>query len=193
MAARPGPQAPGSKEIPVGGEDCLTGLTFVFTGVLESIDRDDAVNLVKRYGGKVTGAPSTKTSYVVLGSDAGPKKIETIKKNNIRTISEDGLFQLIRTLPAHGGTGKAGQEAAKKKELEEKKIQEMAKEMEAQVKQQQKKVQATKGATSIDNRLWTEKYAPVQIKEVIGNKGLVEKLQRWLRDWYCCLIWGIWW
>jgi replication factor C subunit 1 len=185
MATRPGPQAPGSKELPIGNEDCLSGLTFVFTGVLESIDRDDAVNLVKRYGGKVTGAPSSKTSYVVLGSDAGPKKIETIKKNNIRTISEDGLFQLIRSLPAHGGTGKAGQEAAKKKELEEKKIQEMAKEMEAQVKQQQAKTQAINGgSTAIESQLWTEKYAPVQIKEVIGNKGLVEKLQRWLRDWY---------
>jgi replication factor C subunit 1 len=191
MAARPGPQAPGSKEIPVGEEDCLTGLTFVFTGVLESIDRDDAANLVKRYGGKVTGAPSSKTSYVVLGSDAGPKKIETIKKNNIRTISEDGLLQLIRTLPAHGGTGKAGQEAAKKKDAEDKKIKEMAKEMEAQVQQQQKKVQATKGATTIDSQLWTEKYAPVQMKEIIGNKSLVEKLQRWLRDWYRCSVSGI--
>jgi len=184
MATRPGPQAPGSKEIPVGNEDCLTGLTFVFTGILESIDRDDAVNLVKRYGGKVTGAPSSKTNYVVLGSDAGPKKIETIRKNKIPTISEDGLFALIRTLPAHGGTGKAGQEAAKKKDQEEKKIQEMAREMEAQVKQQQAKSMAVKGAVStVDSQLWTEKYAPTQLKEVIGNKGLVEKLQRWLRDW----------
>jgi hypothetical protein len=34
--------------------------------------------LVKKYGGKVVGAPSSKTSYVVLGADAGPKKLETI-------------------------------------------------------------------------------------------------------------------
>ena len=121
---------------------------------------------------------------MVLGSDAGPKKIETIRKNKIPTISEDGLFALIRTLPAHGGTGKAGQEAAKKKDQEEKKIQEMAREMEAQVKQQQAKSMAVKGAVStVDSQLWTEKYAPTQLKEVIGNKGLVEKLQRWLRDW----------
>jgi replication factor C subunit 1 len=191
MASRPGPQAQGSKELPVGNEECLTvlpillhllikkGLTFVFTGILESIDRDDAVNLVKRYGGKVTGAPSSKTSYVVLGSDAGPKKIETIKKNKIPTINEDGLFQLIRTLPAHGGTGKVGQQAALKKAEEEKKVMDMAKEMAIQANVQQKATGST-----VENQLWTEKYAPTTLKEVCGNKSLVEKLQRWLKAWY---------
>jgi replication factor C subunit 1 len=191
MAARPGPQAAGSKPIPIGNEDCLIvpthltlisnlqGLTFVFTGVLESIERDDAVNLVKQYGGKVTGAPSSKTSYVVLGNDAGPKKIETIRKNNITTINEDGLFKLIATLPAHGGTGKVGQQAAAKKEAETKKMTEMAKEMEKQAKEQEK----VAGVSAVESQLWTERYAPTMIKDIIGNKGLVEKLGRWLKDW----------
>jgi replication factor C subunit 1 len=155
----------------------------VFTGILESIDRDDAVNLVKRYGGKVTGAPSSKTSYVVLGSDAGPKKIEMIRKNKIPTINEDGLFQLIRTLPAHGGTGKSGQVAAAKKEAEDKKVMQIAKEMDIQAKAQQTKAQHTGGPT-VDSQLWTEKYAPKVLKDVCGNKTLVEKLQRWLHAWY---------
>ena len=120
---------------------------------------------------------------MVLGSDAGPKKIETIRKNNIPTINEDGLFQLIQTLPAHGGTGKLGQQAAAKKEAEEKKIMEIAKEMESQAKEQAKTVAAS-GGSAADTQLWTEKYAPTQIKDICGNKGLVEKLQRWLRDWF---------
>ena len=173
----------------------MQGLTFVFTGVLDSLERDDAVNLVKRYGGKVTGAPSSKTSYVVLGNDAGPKKIETIRKNNIRTINENGLFQLIRTLPAHGGTGKVGAAAAAKKEAEEKKMKELASEMDKLEKEkmkQQKMGEQAKGGggsgvaaagTAGESQLWTEKYAPTAIKDIIGNKGLVEKLQRWLRDW----------
>jgi len=45
------PTAPGSKEIPVGEENCLTGLTFVFTGILESLAREDGQQLVKKYGG----------------------------------------------------------------------------------------------------------------------------------------------
>ncbi len=51
MARSVGPKAPGSKEIPEGALDCLEGLTFVFTGELESISRDDAIELAKRYSG----------------------------------------------------------------------------------------------------------------------------------------------
>jgi replication factor C subunit 1 len=194
VAARPGPQAVGSKEIPVGAEECLAvstylptannqGLTFVFTGILESIERDEAANLVKQYGGKVTGAPSSKTNYVVLGSDAGPKKLEIIRKNKIPTINEDGLFQLIRTLPAHGGTGKVGQQAAAKKQQEEKKMQEVAKDIDDAVKMREKDSAAV-GRVAINTQLWTEKYAPATMKEICGNKGLVEKLRKWLHDWY---------
>lgn len=45
-----GPRAPGSKDIPDGKPDCLSGLTLVFTGELESLGRDDAIELAKRYG-----------------------------------------------------------------------------------------------------------------------------------------------
>ena len=45
-----GPQAPGSKEIPVGKPNCLAGLAFVFTGELSSLSREDATTLAKRYG-----------------------------------------------------------------------------------------------------------------------------------------------
>jgi replication factor C subunit 1 len=116
---------------------------------------------------------------VVLGSDAGPKKIETIKKNNIPTINEDGLFQLVRTLPAHGGSGKTGQLAAAKKETEERKVMEMATEMAAQAK-----AHKALAGSDVETQLWTEKYAPTNLKEVCGNKTLVEKLQRWLKAWY---------
>jgi len=46
-----GPKAPGSKEIPEGQPNCLAGLAFVFTGELESLGRDEASELVKRYSG----------------------------------------------------------------------------------------------------------------------------------------------
>ncbi len=52
----------------------MEGLTFVITGVLESMERDEAKTLVERYGGKVTGNISKKTSYLVLGRDGGETK-----------------------------------------------------------------------------------------------------------------------
>ena len=48
-----GPAAPGSKQIPAGEPNCLTGLAFVFTGELDSLSRDEATDLIKRYGGYV--------------------------------------------------------------------------------------------------------------------------------------------
>jgi hypothetical protein len=63
---------------------------------------------------------------------------------------------------------------------------ELAKEMEVQAKQQASKQQAkvVTGGPILESQLWTEKYAPATMKDIIGNKGLVEKLQRWLRDWF---------
>ncbi|KMU73608.1 replication factor C subunit 1 [Coccidioides immitis RMSCC 3703] len=109
-------------ELPIGAENCLAGLSFVFTGVLDSLGRDEGQALVKRYGGKVTGAPSSKTSYVVLGSDAGPKKLATIRKHNLKTINEskrlleDGLRGVLDTTSLQGyfsGEGKKVQSEKK--------------------------------------------------------------------------------
>lgn len=194
--SQPAPSA-GSKDIPVGAENCLAGLTFVFTGLLDALGRDEGVALVKRYGGKTTTTPSTKTSYVVLGNDAGPKKLETIAKHNIKTINEDGLFELIRRLPANGGDSKAAEKFAEKKQQEAKKVKDMAAEME----KEERRIGGAGGAGggnavgaraanggnassgTIDNRLWTVKYAPTAPGMMCGNKGQVDKLQTWLRAW----------
>lgn len=61
-----------------GGENCLESLTFVITGVLESLERDEAKSLIEKYGGKVTGSISKKTSYLVAGRDAGDSKLSKV-------------------------------------------------------------------------------------------------------------------
>lgn len=189
------PPAAGAAELPEGEDECLSGLTFVFTGVLQTISREDGQALVKKYGGKVTGQPSSKTSFVVLGDDAGPSKLAKIKAQGIKTIDENGLFDLIRKLPAYGGSGKGAQKAQEKKKAEEEKILKDAAEMEAQEKaklaEQAKaaKAAAARGgparpappATSA--QLLTSKYAPTQLNHICGNKGQVEKIQNWLRNW----------
>ncbi|KAM4049422.1 replication factor C subunit 1 [Anomaloglossus baeobatrachus] len=96
---REGPKSLGSKEIPQGADNCLEGLTFVITGVMESIERDEAKSLVERYGGKVTGNVSKKTNYLILGRDGGESKREKAESFGTKIIDEDGLFGLIRSLP----------------------------------------------------------------------------------------------
>jgi replication factor C subunit 1 len=196
------PPAAGSKEIPVGEENCLAGLTFVFTGLLETLSREEGQELVKRYGGKVTGAPSSKTSYVVLGSDAGPSKLRKIQTMNIKTINEDGLFELIRRLPANGGDGKAAEKNMEKKKAEEERIKREAEEMEKE--ERRKTVEAEKAAKEAQrqaalkgtsarvpvrpapstSQLWTSKYAPTMMSQICGNRGQVEKIQNWLKGWH---------
>lgn len=56
----------------------MEGLTFVITGVLDAFERDDVADHIKRYGGKVTGNVSGKTSYVIVGREPGASKMEKV-------------------------------------------------------------------------------------------------------------------
>ena len=62
-------------------ENCLNGLTFVITGILESIEREEAADLIQRYGGKVTQSVSKKKSQVVVGQDPGESKLSKVHCN----------------------------------------------------------------------------------------------------------------
>lgn len=178
---------------PDGAENCLAGLSFVFTGLLKQLGREQGTSLIKRYGGKVTGAPSKKTDFIVLGDGAGPSKLRKIQEFDLKTIDENGLSALISRLPANGGDSKAAAANHEKKEKEEAKIREMAKEMEEQDRRAggaggagatkaTAAVPNAKGKEAVpDTRLWTVKYAPQQYSQICGNKGQVEKLQRWLQ------------
>lgn len=190
--AAPASGSPG--DMPSGNPTCLAGLTFVFTGVLEKWGRPEAQELVKRHGGKVTGAPSKKTSFVIIGSDAGPSKLKKIKDMGIKTINENGLTQLIERLSAsgHAGDSKAQAEHKEKERKEQEKIKKQAEEMDAEEKARLKAIAADKGkgsvqapgmdkVSSVEDRLWTTKYAPTSLSQVCGNKATVEKLQRWLQ------------
>ncbi|KAJ1022823.1 hypothetical protein NDA18_005156 [Ustilago nuda] len=170
-----GPSAPGSKEIPQGAPNCLAGLTLVFTGELCSLSREEAVQLAKRYGARITGSPSSKTSYVVLGQGAGPKKMDSIHKNKIPTLDEDEFFNLIRTRAA----GQLDHKTKAKMKAEEDKIEQVAKTLGPPCQG----AGADVDAVEYGSMLWTTKYAPKQMKDLVGNKAAVEKLAGWLRVW----------
>lgn len=188
-----GASAPGSKVIPEGADGCLSGLTFVFTGILQSLERSEAQDLVKRYGGKVTTAPSKNTSFVVLGEQAGPKKIEKIGILGVKVIDEDGLLKMIAIMPAQGGDSASAQKAVEKRVAEEKKALDTAVEFE-RVEAKQRKENAAKlkqaeaagqkiKVVAAGDQLWTTKYAPTAMKDIMGNKSNLERLTRFLDDW----------
>ena len=70
------------------------GLTFVLTGTLPSMTRDEASALIKQNGGKVSGSVSKKTSYVVAGDEAG-SKLTKAKELGVSIIDEATLIEMI--------------------------------------------------------------------------------------------------
>jgi DNA ligase (NAD+) len=71
----------------------LAGKTFVLTGTLPNLSREDAKKLIENEGGKVSGSVSKKTDYVVAGADAG-SKLDKARDLKIAVIDEDGLREL---------------------------------------------------------------------------------------------------
>ncbi|MDR1421940.1 MAG: NAD-dependent DNA ligase LigA [Coriobacteriales bacterium] len=74
----------------------LSGLTFVITGSLESMSRDQAEAELKRYGAQAAGSVSKKTSYVVAGPGAG-SKLTKATELGIPVLDEAALLKLIQT------------------------------------------------------------------------------------------------
>ncbi|MEN6409494.1 MAG: NAD-dependent DNA ligase LigA, partial [Anaerolineaceae bacterium] len=80
--------------IPAAGKAPLAGLTFVITGTLPTLSRDEAKELIQANGGKVTDSVSKKTSYLVVGEAAG-SKLDKARELGVPTLDEAGLQALV--------------------------------------------------------------------------------------------------
>ncbi|TID23926.1 hypothetical protein CANINC_003087 [Pichia inconspicua] len=193
------------ESIPKGRDNCLNGLSIVFTGSLPRLDRSQCEQLAARYGARIVKSISGKTSLVVIGHDAGPSKVKKIKQLKIKCIDEKGFIDLITKMPADGGAGDvAKKELDKKKQLEEKAERDALEDMETEERQEKERLEKlsllknsinSTGSSSkpiniekepIDKstQLWTDKYAPTDIKHICGNKSNVETLYSWLEHWF---------
>ncbi|XP_055642071.1 replication factor C subunit 1 [Toxorhynchites rutilus septentrionalis] len=182
---RTGPENPGSKEIPKGKPDCLAGLQFVVTGVLESMERDECAQVIKDFGGKVVGSVSKKLTHMVVGADAGPSKIGKAEELGIPQISEDELLDLIRErsgIPKKGSKSSSSPtEKIKIKEekspSKEKKHKNAAESTSKKRTPEKKKSEPSSPVAKLPKIPKIEKQSPVQPKAPkIEKKSPVKKL-----------------
>jgi DNA ligase (NAD+) len=72
----------------------LTGKTFVITGTLPTLARDQLKDMLEAAGGKVAGSVSKKTHYLVAGSEAG-SKLDKARELAIPILDEEGVLALL--------------------------------------------------------------------------------------------------
>lgn len=85
---------PESDPVTVPSDGALSGKTFVITGTLPSMTRDEAKDLIQSAGGKVTGSVSGKTDYLVAGEKAG-SKLAKAEKLGVEVLDEADLCKLV--------------------------------------------------------------------------------------------------
>src|SRR5580698_8777202 len=74
----------------------LAGMTFVLTGTLPTLTRDEAKAKIEAAGGKVSGSVSKKTSYVVAGDEAG-SKLDKAVQLGVKTLDEAALLEMLES------------------------------------------------------------------------------------------------
>lgn len=77
------------------GDERFAGITFVLTGTLPTMKRDEAKALIESFGGKVSGSVSKKTGYVVAGEEAGSKLVKA-QELGIKIIDEAALIEMTK-------------------------------------------------------------------------------------------------
>ncbi|KAB1215676.1 Replication factor C subunit 1 [Morella rubra] len=156
---RKDPPHKGEKEVPEGASDCLAGLTFVISGTLDSLEREEAEDLIKRHGGRVTGSVSKRTNYLLCDEDIGGRKSGKAKELGAGTfhVHQAGTKPMrnIWTLVYGSKDLTSGAPPAKHKNQ-------------------------MLGENALT---WTEKYKPKVPNDIIGNQSLVKQLHDWLSQW----------
>ncbi|KAI3886012.1 hypothetical protein MKX03_003593 [Papaver bracteatum] len=190
------PPHKGEKEVPEGTPDCLVGKTYVISGTLDSLEREEAEDLIKRHGGQVTGSVSKKTSYLLADEDIGGRKSEKAKELGTAFLTEDGLFNPIhKSKPTKSPPqdfkntkDKGATSQPKGSPLKVVKGNEVSFSLEKKTppKGLAQGVAPAKWKTQAggDSSLtWPEKYKPKTPDDILGNQFLVKQLHEWLSHW----------
>ncbi|MCC7004477.1 NAD-dependent DNA ligase LigA [Candidatus Nomurabacteria bacterium] len=83
-----------TNEIVKRGEGKFSGKTFVLTGTMKTLSRDEATAKIRQFGGEVSSSVSAKTSFVVVGENPG-SKLDKAKKLNVKILNEEEILEML--------------------------------------------------------------------------------------------------
>ncbi|OMJ92849.1 hypothetical protein SteCoe_4298 [Stentor coeruleus] len=150
----------------------LTGQTFVITGVLKGYERDELTEILKKYGARVTGSVSSRTSCLIYG----------MKLEDGRHYSEGNKYKKARELNTT---------MMDETQLEEMIVFLLGGKIVEEPETQEPQPIPKYHEPPVFNWLWTEKYKPKRLKEIVGNVQAVEKIVKWLEDWESVIYGGL--
>ncbi|XP_067938204.1 replication factor C subunit 1-like isoform X1 [Watersipora subatra] len=173
----------------------LNGKTFVITGQLDNMDRDDAKEHICKLGGRVVSALSGKVNYLVAGQDAGVSKMAKAEKMSaLKIINEAEFLELIG--PSGDVSLADGMDSSM--DIDEPAHTQLKDAASPGVKLQQPIKSSTKEADGLlpppslprdqtSDLLWVDKYKPTSVSKIIGqmgDKSNARKLLVWLNNWH---------
>ncbi|CAG9326085.1 unnamed protein product [Blepharisma stoltei] len=154
----------------------LTGQTIVITGIISTIERDELTELLRSYGSRVTGSVSRKTTCLIHGQKLEDgrhytegRKYKTAKEFGIKIIDEKELQEMLSFLL---GANEAALQLQSPQPTNENKQPNLT-----------IPDAIPPPMIPVGNQLWTDKYKPSTLKEIVGNTQAIEKLVNWLKDW----------
>jgi len=164
---RDDPPLRGQTMIPMANPYCLSGMRFVITGQLPSLTRDEASDLIKQYGGRVTGSVSGMTRYLLAGDEAGESKLKKAADKKVSVISEADFLKMLGSLPA-------GKEPTTKPKTKRRPSSSTSRST------SQTPVDDGLSSPAKPGELFVDKYAPRTSAQLIGNAKCIADLRRHL-------------
>ena len=132
----------------------LKGQTFLVTGQLTELSRDDATLFIRRHGGEVKTGVSSKLNFLVVGAEPGEAKLAKVKELRVQTLSEVELYTMVLKKLAQNPRAAAP----------------------VPTPAATTKVPA---ASNVDDSLWSDKYAPKKPADLC-YPTLYNKIKQWL-------------
>ena len=178
---------------PMAKPYCLQNLTLCVTGQLEKATRDEFHDLVRHYGGSVAKSVVKKLNYLVTGDAPGTRKLQIARERGVTILNESQFFDWYPSLPAQDPapvptTTKKAAASKKKKPTTTMSSTSSSSSTSSGVKAMDFTPPTRAPRDADANHLWTTKYAPHTMDDLVGNSSAINTLYLYLKNWRTAFV-----